>query len=733
MIRFISLDVHNFAIYPDAHLDFSIDPARPVTLIRGENESGKTTLMRAFLWVLYGEEGLPDVPNVMHPIRPVWANVGRIRTRVELRFEARGSRSSVINYKLVREATTKAIDGRVEYDEESANLLFKQADGNWGEADESLFEMLMHKYFRPELRDFFFIDADKSVRFVGGPEGEHDDSLMRRTTTQAIYSLLGMDALRHSAQRLEQRRTEYLRQVGRASQKADERQIAADLEERQIKRQAAEDLQADLQDQVAEAQAELKEAERRLEGDIAKVTAQTGLADRISQIKDELSRARERRAEVISRLGSLIENDDRVAAALMLPAVESVVDVLDPLYRAGKIPPTELTLLPRLLQEGTCVCGIRFADHPERRSEVERRYLESQRLNSSAHFLGDVLEAARRLGNHALARGVRSWREDVTECQDQLADLDEQINSLDSDRERLESQREIAGTLSEPIYRERQNHVHALRSACKKLEDDLRMADGDVAGLRGETRSLSERLRVAQVGERRSRDLRDAAEVADDLQKVLEAALRAIEQRQVHELSSVMNRIFRDVIGATTESNFSEVGLREVPSVAGARVQYEPYSLDGEGNDKPLAMANGASRRALAVSFVLALAETTGSSVPFVADSLLHPFAGGVLRRMVGYLVDGRRVGQPILFGHTHDFSDEEIRQKLIDAAGATYTITSEAQVGGDVVRAAPHRQYARQSVICGCSIDQYCDICEHTGYASDPRLTYRQDSPVYG
>ena len=285
MIRFITLELHNFALYPDAHLDFSTEQARPVTLIRGENESGKTTLLRAFLWVLYGEGGLPDVPNVMHPIRPVWVKSERIRTRVALRFEARGSRGAVTNYKLVREATTKVANGVVEYDDEGATLLFKQIDGNWGQADEQLFAMLMHKYFRPELRDFFFIDADKSVRFVGGPEGEHDDTLMRRTTTQAIYSLLGMDALRWSIDRLEKRRTEFLRKVGRASRNVDERQIAADLEELEAKRQEAEGRQAELQRQAEDAQAELKDAERRLQGDIAKVTALDRIEQRISRFR----------------------------------------------------------------------------------------------------------------------------------------------------------------------------------------------------------------------------------------------------------------------------------------------------------------------------------------------------------------------------------------------------------------------------------------------------------------
>jgi DNA sulfur modification protein DndD len=731
MIRFHSLLVRNFALYPEASLSFSSDPAHPLTIIRGENECGKTTLMRAFLWVIYGEEGLPAIPNVMHPIRPVWAEDEPIRTRVELRFEVRGSRGAINNYKLVREATTTVANGRVQCQDEEKHLLLKQADGNWGTADDQLFGLLMHKYFRPELRDFFFIDADKAVRFVGGPEGEHDDELMRRTTSQAIYNLLGMDYLRKSIERIERRRTEFLRQAGRWSGDSGQQQLAGDLETRQTEKEQAEARHTALLQQEADAQAAWRDAERRLEGDIGRMASLTALTDSISDVKDRLSAARERRAEAISKLSALIGDDDRVAASLMLPAIEAVVDVLDPLYREGIIPPTEMTLLPRLLRDGTCVCGIRFAEHPDRLREVQRRYHESQRLDGGAHYLGDVLESARRLGNHALGKAVRPWPEEVTTCQDELADLDQRINGLDAELEKLASQRYTAGVMSEPVYKERLRHVTELRIACERAEGDRRGAEVNVERLRSRVRGLSEQLRTAQTGERRSRDSRDAANVAWDIQKVLTSALSSIESEQVAELSSVMNRIFRSVIGATEDSNFTEVGVRKVHGPTGLRAEYEPFALDG-ARDKPLAMANGASRRALAVSFVLALAETTGSSVPFVADSLLHAFSGGVLRRMVQYLVDGQRVGQPILFGHTHDFLDEDIRQALIDAAGVTYTVTSESHVGGDVVRAAPHRSYPRQTVICGCGIDEYCDLCEHTGYAADPRYSRRAESPVY-
>ena len=36
-----------------------MDPQKPLTVIRAENETGKTTILNALQWILFGEEGLP--------------------------------------------------------------------------------------------------------------------------------------------------------------------------------------------------------------------------------------------------------------------------------------------------------------------------------------------------------------------------------------------------------------------------------------------------------------------------------------------------------------------------------------------------------------------------------------------------------------------------------------------------------------------------------------------------
>ena len=52
-----SLDMFNFRQYiGKQHVDFSSDPDRNVTVLIGVNTSGKTTIIRAFEWCLYGKK-----------------------------------------------------------------------------------------------------------------------------------------------------------------------------------------------------------------------------------------------------------------------------------------------------------------------------------------------------------------------------------------------------------------------------------------------------------------------------------------------------------------------------------------------------------------------------------------------------------------------------------------------------------------------------------------------------
>ena len=709
MIRFESLTATSFALYPQLTLQFSVESTLPLTLIRGENESGKTTLMRAFVWGLFGGTALPRMPEARHPVRPVWAKPGEaVRTKVEIRFRSETDRA-ITFFKLIRSVETTDDGQQVGYGGETVRLLRKESD-EWIDQDNQL-TVLMRRYFRPEMQDFYFIDADKAVEFAGGPEGRHNDQMMRTSTTQAIRALLGLDVMLKSRDRLEERQVHYARAAGSMSSNRQQQELVKRLDRTQAELEAAKTKLEKLRSDEEQTEKALRLVEQTFDEKLSTLEQLQSLNQKFEDVARRLNDARTRRTALVNTLSQRLD-DDRMYGALMMPAIASVMGTLQPLKDKGYIPPAELTLLPRLLERGQCVCGLDFAKHVENRRHIEQLIHAAKTSGDQSRFLDSILEVARRLGNRARGHTAQPWKDEIAEVYNELAQLDPAINTLEQEHDALREEREKGGSVG--AVREMQRHRDSLRADVERLRDERQEHDRRVDELHKESRSLSEQIRVASVAERRTQAARNAAQAADDLRILIGKAYDAIEKEQVVEVSAKMNGIFRDVIGATEDSLFGEVGVRPARGRT-TKAEYEVFVTE-DGREKPLALANGASRRAIGVSFVLALAEETRTKVPFVADSLLHAISGSVRRRIVEYLTTGDRIGQPILFGTRADFLDPEVKQLLKSRAGRSYTLTSQTHVGRDVVRATPNSKSPKQAVVCNCALDEFCASCERTG-----------------
>lgn len=727
MIRFESLTATNFALYPDLTLHFAVDVGRPLTLLRGENESGKTTLMRAFVWSLFGASALPRMPEARHPVRPVWAKPGEnVWTKVEIRFRYESDRVATY-FKLVRSVDTTDDGKQVGYGEEAIRLYRREGD-EWLDQKDQL-TVLMRRYFRSEMQDFYFIDADKAVEFAGGPEGRHNDQMMRASATQAIRGLLGLDVMLRARDRLEDRQIHFSREAGSMSTNRDQQALVKQLDQAQKDLEGAKKRLEELRAEENQTEKALEQAGRIVDEKLSSLEQLQALNEKLDNVERRLNEARVRRTSFVNTLSQRID-DDRMYSALMMPAISSAMRELQPLKDKGYIPPTELTLLPRLLEHGQCVCGLDLTKNEANRRHIEQIIQRAKASGDQSRFLDAILEIARRLGNRALGLTAQPWLEDVSEVYKELSQLDPIISTLEQEHEALTEERRRSGAVG--AVREMQKHLDSLKRDAERLSEERQEQEQRVERYHSDVRSLSEKIRVASLAERRTQVARCTAQAAEDVGVLISKAYELIEKEQVVEVSGKMNVIFRDVIGATEESLFGEVGVRPIRG-RGGKTEYEVFVTEG-GREKPLALANGASRRAIGVSFVLALADETRTKVPFIADSLLHAISGAVRRRIVEYLTDGDRIGQPILFGTRADFLDPEVKELLKSRAGRSYTLTSETHVGRDVVRATPKAKSPKQAVVCDCAIDEFCDSCERTGdiaRAQDGRLSGPRTSEI--
>src|SRR5919201_3414601 len=78
--------IQNLKLLRDVALDFSVDSDRPVTVIRGENSSGKTSALSALQWGLFGDAGLDPSARAVRLSPSDWPEGKRCDIRVQIDF-----------------------------------------------------------------------------------------------------------------------------------------------------------------------------------------------------------------------------------------------------------------------------------------------------------------------------------------------------------------------------------------------------------------------------------------------------------------------------------------------------------------------------------------------------------------------------------------------------------------------------------------------------------------------
>lgn len=111
-MRFQRLRVKNFKLLREVEIPFSLDPTRPLTVVRAENGSGKTSLHYAILWGLYGTQTLKQLAGISDVRLTSYANPPGTPVIVEVSLDieiADGFESAV--FRLQRRVQETPIDG----------------------------------------------------------------------------------------------------------------------------------------------------------------------------------------------------------------------------------------------------------------------------------------------------------------------------------------------------------------------------------------------------------------------------------------------------------------------------------------------------------------------------------------------------------------------------------------------------------------------------------------------
>ena len=218
-----SANIRNFKLLREVDLDFSTDPNRPITVIRAENGSGKTSTLTALQWGFFGDEGLDASARMVRISPSDWPEGKRCEIRVQIDFthtvydEMGGELvPKHTNYRIVR-TVNEIPKGEKDFAREQNQMhLFELTDSGSEELKGA--EIRFGEMLPIEMKDVFFTDGDRAMNFVSPSLTK---STKQHQVKSAIRSLLGLSVLETVLDNIRKAATKFNKQLAEATGSAE--------------------------------------------------------------------------------------------------------------------------------------------------------------------------------------------------------------------------------------------------------------------------------------------------------------------------------------------------------------------------------------------------------------------------------------------------------------------------------------------------------------------------------
>ena len=348
-----SIKLENFRQFTDERIDFSTDPERNVTLIIGENGTGKTTFAQSFFWCLYGETDFTDKILINRTVAEKLQPDQKATVRVELRL-THGS----ANYEIVRtQEYKKSYSGKVSGANTVLSISVKSADGNTRYLKPLECETEIKKILPKELSSYFFFDGERiekmSKEIASGKKSSgFSDAVVGLTGLKATLAALGHLSPKKNSSVIGKFNDDY---KGDSSEKI--LKFTKEIEALQAELDKIESRLAEIDDEIDAA----RTSKAKFEEDIKQYADGEKLQNQRDKLNRDLVAAKKLKAQFIKALCATFNGG--MTSFFSLSLVERALKVLSESDFSGKdVPEMHAKTIKYLIKRGTCICGTHLSE-----------------------------------------------------------------------------------------------------------------------------------------------------------------------------------------------------------------------------------------------------------------------------------------------------------------------------------------------------------------------------------
>ena len=591
---------------------------RNVTIVHAENGFGKTTLLNAILWALYGRAGLSEdfeKPDLLihEGLAHHCSEPSTLEAAVHLTFK-HGDDRYILNRSIsLAEQRSDPKKHRV--------LIEIIRDGQTFKEQGAVAQRRILSIVPDGIAQFLFFNGERI-----------DHLAMEKNSakvTEAIHQMLGLKLLRTTIDDLQHQnvRGKLLKEL-KDNTSDEKRELIARLQESEETRNKLEEDQAQVRSNLKAIDSEIDMIDRKLAGSIEARELQARRM-RLQKEREELGLRRE---EIVKRLSKLIAEDGYTLFTGDLVARGS--EIMKDLRERNMIPaPVIDTFLQELLDRGLCICERHLpAGSPEFEAVKQRLSVApNQEFNNAVSALDHAI---------GLLEGVS------VQTRDQIQQLNSERLGLNTD---IRNRDEEIAEIHQILGGKKDEEVQALEEArkiqlLKQAEQNAKLGalGRDLEAIRESIASLTAQIDAIldqeEVAARAQRRVDAVAECTRVLQQILEAETEELRPILNEEIASHFGKIIDREYWAELTPNYK---LRIRKRLAGGEDGEVVAEIDvalSTGQRQVTSLVFIASLLALArrrSEIPTILKGLSGSEYPLVTDSpfgQLSIFRWGVAR-----------------------------------------------------------------------------------------------------
>ena len=426
-----SIKLENFRQFRNESIDFADgNNGKNVTIIIGENGTGKTTFAQAFFWCLYGETEFSD-KNMLNKVVASELRPGQeAKVQVVLKLK-----HGDVDYTLIREQIyRKDSSNRIKPDNTVFDIAKKDASGNTSYIKKSACESEVKGILPKELSRYFFFDGERIEKM----SKDISNGKKAADFADAVKGLLGLNGMYSAIQHFNPRvRSSVISNYESSYNSQSNAKIKEYTDT--INRCNAEIEQIDAR--IEELDSEIETATVR-KSDKVKELKQYEEGEKLQEEKEKLQRkiaAAEKSKANVYKLMSKDFNGN-LSSFFSISLIQRALELLSEKDFAGKdIPYMHAKTIEYLLKQKVCLCGTHLDEGTIPYAKVKELidFLPPQPISTT---IGDFKKESKRravdkkdlygqLADHMAV--ISQQDDDLTDLRDDLAIVEGKLSGGD--------------------------------------------------------------------------------------------------------------------------------------------------------------------------------------------------------------------------------------------------------------------------------------------------------------